>query len=146
MQLSERPGMCFAIRAHLFPRRLRSLKIRRSSWAEIGPLLIFGSRWLCHLQKITHETISLPLPALLSTSVRCWHSLLQSLGHQSPLLGAQLVDQRHNAVVLLRKIRQRVLTYIFAPEHAGRSFLLEALSSRLELASTTRAIGIAVVV
>ena len=49
MELSVRPGKCFAISAHLFPWILWSVKMILSSSLVHRDLLMAGSRWLCHL-------------------------------------------------------------------------------------------------
>mmetsp|Transcript_43881 Transcript_43881/g.133651 ORF Transcript_43881/g.133651 Transcript_43881/m.133651 type:complete len:230 (-) Transcript_43881:296-985(-) len=51
MALSVRPGRCFAISAHLFPRDSWFSIMIRSSSSIHGFLLMSGLRWLCHLSR-----------------------------------------------------------------------------------------------
>lgn len=51
MALSVLPGRLLAISAHLLPSRMCSRHSVSSSSVVQGPLLILGSRWLCHLSR-----------------------------------------------------------------------------------------------
>jgi len=103
MQLSERPGNSFAMSAHLFPSFLCKSKIFFSSFLLIGVLLMYGSKWLCHLsqKQVRFRRENLPFTALLSSAGTNFKFILELVGHESPLLCAVFFHQIHDSIVLL---------------------------------------------